>query len=152
MRKRTQAREHALQMLYQHELNPELLEKLFPHFWSHHPQVPEETRQYAEKIVRGTLEHLVKLDELIIKYAENWDLRRMAVIDRNILRYATYELLFCEDIPMKVSINEAVNVAKKFSQEDSGKFVNGILDKISHAEKKEVFGEDSPASRPQPSA
>ena len=69
------------------------------------------------------------------KATENWDLNRMAVIDRCILRFAAYELLYMDDIPPKVSINEAVNIAKKFSQEDSGKFVNGVLDKINHTEK-----------------
>ena len=155
MRKRTQAREHALQMLYQYELNPEPAAKVFQHFWSHHAQVADETRHFAERLVQGTIENLARIDEMIVKYAENWDLGRMAVIDRNILRFAVFEIVFCEDIPMKVTINEAVNVAKKFSQEDSGKFVNGILDKISHAEKKtapEAPHQRTPASGKQPPA
>ena len=73
---------------------------------------------------------LDEIDELIISYADNWDLNRMAVVDRNILRLAAYEMIHREDIPPIVSINEAVDIAKKFSTEDSGKFVNGILDKI----------------------
>ncbi|HTL47465.1 MAG TPA: transcription antitermination factor NusB [Verrucomicrobiae bacterium] len=135
MRKRTQAREYALQMLYQYELNPEPLDKLFVHFWDQNPDPSDETRLFAQSLVKGTVDNLEKINEVVAKYAENWDMNRMAVIDRSILRFATYELLFREDIPLKVSINEAVNIAKKFSQEDSGKFVNGILDKISHSEK-----------------
>jgi N utilization substance protein B len=134
MRKRTQAREYALQILYQNDLNPEPIEEEFQSFWEEHPDVPIEIRSFAELLVRGTLEHLGELDKVITRYAENWGLERMAKIDRSILRFATYELLFCPDIPPKVTINEAVNIAKKFSQEDSGKFVNGILDKINHTE------------------
>ena len=134
MRKRTQARELALQILYHQDLNPETLEDLLPSFWEDHPSPPE-VRDYSEKLVRGTLSHRAAVDELLTKYAEHWELHRMAVVDRNILRCATYELLFHEEeVPPKVVINEAVNIAKKFSQEESGKFVNGVLDKIAHAE------------------
>ncbi len=76
------------------------------------------------------LEHRPDLDQRIQEHAQNWDLRRMAVVDRNVLRLAIYEMLYREDIPPIVSINEAVDMAKKFSTQDSGKFVNGILDKI----------------------
>ncbi len=135
MRKRTQARESALQILYQHEMNPEPLEELIAAFWSQNQEIPEESRLFAESLVHGTLKHVVEIDPIIVKATENWDLARMAVVDRNILRFATYELLFRNDIPPKVAINEAVNLAKRFSQEESGKFVNGILDKIIHSEK-----------------
>jgi N utilization substance protein B len=76
------------------------------------------------------LENRAAIDKHIIKHAQNWDLHRMAVVDRNVLRLAIYEMLFRDDIPPVVSINEAVDVAKKFSTHDSGKFVNGILDKV----------------------
>ncbi len=76
------------------------------------------------------VEHRAQLDGRITHFAQNWDLKRMAVVDRNVLRLAIYEMLYREDIPPVVSINEAVDIAKKFSTEDSGKFVNGILDKI----------------------
>jgi len=82
------------------------------------------------------LEHLDEIDRKITQYAENWQMDRMAAVDRNILRFAVYELIFMDDIPPKVSINEAVNIAKKYSQEESGKFVNGVLDKIHHTEAK----------------
>jgi transcription antitermination factor NusB len=99
-----------------------------------------EIRQFSELLVRGTLEKRDEIDALLGKYADNWDLKRMAVIDRNILRFATFELIYMPDIPPKVAINEAVNIAKKYSQEKSGKFVNGVLDKINHSEARRPFG------------
>ena len=87
-------------------------------------------RLFAEPLIRGTLEHRDEADEHIRKHAQNWDLHRMAAVDRNILRLAIYEMLYRDDIPPVVSINEAVDIAKKFSTQDSGKFVNGILDKV----------------------
>lgn len=133
MRKRTQAREFALQILYHRDLNPEPTPGLLESFWESNPALPE-VREYADRLVQGTLSHLAEIDEILAKYAQHWEIHRMAVVDRNIMRFAIYELLFMEEIPPKVSINEAVNVAKKFSQEESGKFVNGILDKINHSE------------------
>ncbi len=137
MRKRTRAREFALQLLYQYEMNENDLPGLFARFWEENAEAESEVRDYAERLVQGTVENLKPLDETITRYAENWQLHRMAVIDRNILRFAAYELLYMpEEIPPKVAINEAVNIAKKFSQEEAGKFVNGILDKINHTERK----------------
>ena len=133
MRKRTQARESALQILYHRDINPEPVESLLQSFWESAPVLPE-VREYVERLVQGTLLHLDEIDETLAKYAEHWNLHRMAVVDRNIMRFAVYELLFVEEVPPKVVINEAVNIAKKFSQEESGKFVNGILDKINHTE------------------
>lgn len=139
MRKRTRAREFALQLLYQYEMNEEPLQEVIRRFWQENHESEEDVRNYAERLVTGTVEHLVVLDETIVRYAENWLLNRMAVIDRNILRFAAYELLYMADeIPPKVAINEAVNIAKKFSQEEAGKFVNGILDKINHTEPKQA--------------
>lgn len=137
IRKRTQARECALQILYQYEMNPGSLPSLLAEFWRQEEQVPvaQDVRDFAARIVSGTCEHQNDIDQVISRYADNWELHRMAIIDRNILRFATYELLYAADIPPKVTINEAVNLAKKFSQEESGKFVNGILDKINHTEK-----------------
>ncbi len=135
MRKRTRAREFALQILYQLEMNPGSREEIKNSFWNQNPEAAEEVRQFAGSLVEGTLTHQEEIDKIVTKATENWEIGRMAVIDRNILRFATYELLFVQDIPPKVTINEAVNLAKKFSQEDSGKFVNGVLDKINHTEK-----------------
>jgi len=136
MRKRTIAREFALQILYQQEINPDDLKQTLEGFWRQQISVAPEVREFAEKTVRGTLEKLAEIDQIIRKYADNWDLHRMAAVDRNVMRLAVYELIFRDDIPPKVAINEAVNLAKKFSQNDSGKFVNGVLDKISHTEKQ----------------
>ena len=84
----------------------------------------------TDALIRGVIENRPKLDAEIMKFAKNWDLHRMAVVDRNILRLAIYEMLHREDIPPVVSINEAVDIAKMFSTDDSGRFVNGILDKV----------------------
>jgi N utilization substance protein B len=136
IRKRTRARECVLQVLYQLEINPMPLADLLRDFWAAEEQgdLTPDIREFSEEIVRGTLEHLEEIDQIVDRYADNWTIKRMAVIDRNILRFSVYELLFVADIPPKVTINEAVNLAKKFSQEESGKFVNGILDKINHTE------------------
>jgi N utilization substance protein B len=151
---RREARERAVQFLFQYDLNrPENLDQALDHFWNSQraavlaeekadstwgekteppPLSAEEAslRLFADPLIRGALENQKALDEQIIKYAKNWELHRMAVVDRNILRLAIYEMLFRSDIPPVVSINEAVDIAKKFSTEDSGKFVNGILDKV----------------------
>lgn len=135
MRKRSTARECALQILYQYEMNPAELEDVIKDYWLQNPDFEEEVREFANRLVLGTAANLKEIDATIQKAADNWELERMAVVDRNIMRFAVYELLYCEDIPPKVTINEAVNIAKKFSQEESGKFVNGVLDKINHSEK-----------------
>ena len=151
---RREARERAVQFLFQYDLNPPVnLEEALNHFWDSQrnaalaedkgpstwgqktelpPPTAEEAaiRLFAEPLIRGTLQHRNAIDEQIKSHAKNWDLHRMAVVDRNVLRLAIYEMLHREDIPPVVSINEAVDIAKKFSPQDSGKFVNGILDKI----------------------
>ena len=133
MRKRTQARECALQILYQVDVTKLPVDQVLASYWELHP-APEEVAEFAERLVRGTQEQLERIDRAIERYAENWQLHRMAVVDRNILRFSVYELLFMDEIPPKVTINEAVNIAKKYSQDEAGKFVNGILDKINHTE------------------
>ena len=154
MGKRREARERAVQFLFQHDLNPpEDLEVGLATFWNSQrtaaieedkgpatwgekvdlppPSAEEaETRLFAEPLIRGVLEHRDAIDEQIKKHARNWEFHRIAAVDRNIMRLAIYEMLYRQDIPPIVSINEAVDIAKKFSTEDSGKFVNGILDKI----------------------
>jgi len=138
MRKRTQAREYVLQVLYQAEMREDKLDNICEAFWEFCEVKDPEIKKFSEKLICGTLAHCKAIDKVISKHAQNWALKRMASIDRNILRFATYELLYCDDIPPKVTINEAVNIAKKFSQQDSGKFVNGVLDKINHSEKANV--------------
>jgi transcription antitermination factor NusB len=89
-----------------------------------------EVREFAMELIGRTLENLERVDEVIMKVAENWDIERMAAIDRNVLRLGTAEILYAPDVPEKVTINEAIEIAKKFSTENSGRFVNGILDKV----------------------
>jgi transcription antitermination factor NusB len=94
-----------------------------------HP-VDVEVREFAEALVRGTKLHEAKIDELISQYAQHWELERMAVVDRNILREGIFEILWAGDVPPKVAINEALEVAKKFSTQESSRFINGILDRV----------------------
>jgi len=128
--KRRKAREVALQFLYQLDLRGEAdPAPSSEEFWSRHPVDPE-VRVFCEVLVRGTMLHRQKIDELITQYAEHWDLERMAVVDRNILRAGIFELLWTTDVPPKVAINEAIEVAKKFGTQESSRFINGILDRI----------------------
>ncbi len=130
MGKRRKARELALQFLYQLDLRGEVdPASSAEEFWSRHP-VDIEVREFADVLVRGTMLHRGKIDELIAQYAEHWDLERMAVVDRNILRAGIFELLWTTDVPPKVAINEAIEVAKKFGTQESSRFINGILDRI----------------------
>jgi len=104
------------------------------HFLSH-----GEADGFMKRLVLGVLEHFPQLDRLIEQYSENWRLDRINMIDRNILRIALFELLYCEEIPPKVTINEAIDLGKRFGSEDSGSFINGILDRIQNeAVKKPV--------------
>jgi transcription antitermination factor NusB len=145
MRKRTVAREASLKIFYQLDMRGEDLGVLISEYFEENKLDPE-IRQYTELLVRGAFQHRDEIESIIKKHAVNWDLNRMAVLDRLLLQSATFELLYLPDIPPKVVINEAVNIAKKYSQEKSGKFVNGILDKIHHEEKRRPFKADLNAS------
>jgi N utilization substance protein B len=89
-----------------------------------------EADDFSKRLVLGVLEHFAQLDRLIEQYSENWRIDRINMIDRTILRMALYELLYCEEIPPKVTINEAIDLGKRYGSEDSGSFINGILDRI----------------------
>jgi N utilization substance protein B len=128
--KRRHARELAVQFLYQRDLSADDPGEALRYFWQTQEEVPEATKQFAEELVRGVVAHQAVVDEKISKYTEHWELSRIATVDRNILRLAIFEMLFRDDIPPVVSINEAVEIAKKFSTRESGAFVNGILDRI----------------------
>ncbi len=129
MKKRTRARELALQFLYQLDLRgPELLPEAAQ--FLRNEESDKTSRDFALALVHGVAEHLEELDKEIRAVAQNWEITRMAVIDRNVLRIATFELLHCKDIPPKVAINEAIEIGKRFSTSNSGAFINGILDKI----------------------
>ena len=135
MRKRSKARELALKFLYQIDITKESFSQALEDFWQKH-RARKPVKEFTTQLIQGTLANLAQIDSLISKYAQNWQLKRMAVIDRNILRLGCFELLFLEDVPPKVSINEAVELAKKYGDVESSKFVNGILDKIHKAECK----------------
>jgi N utilization substance protein B len=128
--KRRKAREHALQILFQLDLRKEKPSAAaLKRFWTEF-QPDEEVKAFAEEIIKGTYKHLPEINGLIHQCAKNWSLERMAVVDRNVLRMAIYEILYRIDIPTSVSINEAIEIAKKFGTEESGAFVNGILDRV----------------------
>ena len=129
MRNRTKAREYALQMLYQVDVAHGPWQQMVEEFLVQ-ATVPEDVKAFARRLVEGTLTRLEEIDRLITSHADNWQMGRMAVVDRNILRMGTFELLYVEDVPPKVCLNEAVDLAKRFGDEESGKFVNGILDTI----------------------
>jgi N utilization substance protein B len=98
--------------------------------WREHLLTNREGEEFVERLVLGVREHLQEIDRLIEQYSKNWRLDRMTIIDRNILRMASYELLYCEEIPPKVTLNEAIDLGKRYGSEDSGSFINGILDRI----------------------
>ena len=138
----TSAREFAMQFLYQCEL-----EKLYyfseSHFtaFAQHQSVPTEQITMCRTITRGTLEDLHSIDEQIQTASTSWKLSRMPVVDRSVLRLATFELGLGIE-PMRVILNEAVELAKKYGTEDSGRFVNGLLDKIAHGKPRKHSSPD----------
>lgn len=130
--KRRRSREYALQILFQLELSGgELNEEMLREFWEGNEET-EDVKAFTRDIVRDTLENLDAIDDAIKKAAEHWSVERMAVIDRNILRAAAYEIFYRPDIPNTVVINEAIEIAKKYSTQESASFINGILDKLAH--------------------
>jgi transcription antitermination factor NusB len=149
MRKRTQAREIALQALYQHDLRRKHDKEAtatvddFEDFIAQQASDPE-VRGYARVILDGTLASLDDLDRKIAAVAQNWKLNRIAPVDRCILRIALHEIFESPDVPPKVAINEAIDLAKKFSTEGSGAFVNGILDRIYNDLLKATGGSEAP--------
>lgn len=126
---RRKARELSLQILFQINFSRQNLKEVLNIFWKENNVTPE-VSDYANKIVEGTLRNLKEIDSLIEGCSTNWKLSRMAAVDRNLLRGATFELVYLEDIPSSVTINEAVEIAKKFGTEESPSFINGVLDKI----------------------
>lgn len=129
MGSRRRSREMAVQVLYQVDMAQGDIEEGLRAFCQHF-EAPESIRDFAVDLANGAYKNRVEIDGLISRFSEHWRLERMPAVDRNILRLAVFELLYCQDIPSKVSINEAVDLGKKFGSEDSGSFINGILDKI----------------------
>jgi N utilization substance protein B len=130
MTRRSRGREVALQILYQLEQNPEVPHEEMRSFIQRRLLDDRRLCEFTEGLIAGVKEHQVQIDSIISKVAENWRLDRMAAIDRNILRLGAYEMLFCPEVPAKVAINEALELAKRYSTAQSSRFVNGILDRV----------------------
>lgn len=126
---RRRARECALQILFQVDLSEVEVEEALLRYWDSFGG-PAEAREFAEELVRGACSQDSEIDLMISEAATNWRIERMGRVDRNILRMAVYEMLACKDIPPRVTINEAVELAKRFGSEDTPRFVNGVLDAI----------------------
>lgn len=129
MSSRREAREFALQILYQMDLSKQDAKESLKNFWADKSFSPE-AKKFTEKLVKGTFAKQKDIDSLICRFSDHWKIERLNAIDKNILRFAIYELLYLKNIPPVVSINEAIEIAKKYSTADSGKFVNAVLDKI----------------------
>jgi transcription antitermination protein NusB len=129
MGSRRKAREAAVQVLYQIDLTGEDPERALELYFEH-LTATEDAREFAGELVRGCVVHRDVIDAKIRDVSRHWRLERMARVDRNILRLSTFELLFLPDVPRKVTLNEAVELAKRFGDEDSPAFVNGVLDRI----------------------
>ncbi|MBW1645725.1 MAG: transcription antitermination factor NusB [Deltaproteobacteria bacterium] len=127
---RRQAREMALQMLYMLDIvGEEDLRAQLHLFWENYGKLAG-SRPFAMELTQGVRQHLEEIDQAISRSSHNWKLNRMSYVDRNLLRLAVYELLYRPDIPPKVSINEAIEISKRFGDRDSGAFINGILDQV----------------------
>jgi len=126
---RRKSREIAIQILYQFEMNRTDLDEGLKLFWAEHPN-SKEVSGFAEYLVRGVDDNKDEIDSIIVNAASNWSLKRISPVDRGILREAIFEFIFCAEIPYKVTLNEAIEMGKKFSSEKSGSFINGILDSV----------------------
>lgn len=134
---RRHGRECALQILYQMDMQSLLTSvdeasrlKAIADFWDSFDKVGPDDRRFATRLVNGVIQALEDLDKAIEGVSHRWKMGRMAQVDRNLLRMAAYEILYCPDIPKSATINEAIEVAKRFSGQDSFAFINGILDKL----------------------
>ena len=129
MSKRRKSREHTLKILYRRDITKEDINEIIKSYWKEN-NINSSITEFSEQLAKGTADNLEKIDDYIKKVSEHWTIDRMGVIDRNLLRMAVQELLFMEDIPLNVTIDEAIEIAKKFGTNDSANFVNGVLDKI----------------------
>ena len=130
MRKRTRARELALQMLYQLDARGDDAWDLMDPMLQREEPGDDDVHEFARELIRGTMENRDEIDALLSDAAQNWKLHRMAIVDRNILRMAVFEMKNLDAVPAKVTINEAIELGKRFSTKQSGSFINGILDRI----------------------
>lgn len=138
---RRETREWIIQFLFQLDFNPEPIDIALQDFWEE--KTPNEREKtYAEEIIKGVVQRKEELDAKLSEYATRWNSDRMGAVDRTVMRVALFEMLYRDDVPPVVSINEAVHFAKDFSSFQSGRFVNGVLDRI----RKEI---DRPARTTQ---
>ena len=152
MTRRTRSREIALQVLYQTEQNTGLPDVEIHRFVERRLLADKKLVAFADALINGVQAHKARIDTLISEVAENWRLDRMAAIDRNILRLGAFELLYCPDVPPKVAINEALELAKRYSTAQSSRFVNGILDRLQAAAKAAAESSVEAAPPPIPEA
>ncbi len=142
MRRRRKARELAVKILYQSDITKEDPIEIFGPFWAY-KSYPEDIRLFAERLVTGTVENIETIDSLIKGCSEHWHLDRIGIVERNILRIAVNEFLSMDDIPTSVTIDEAIEIARKFGTDYSAAFVNGVLDKIrKEIEKENLIDKD----------
>jgi N utilization substance protein B len=126
---RRRSRENALKMLYAREVGKHPVDEVIATFWELFED-PDDSREFADQLVRGTVAHLEEIDRAIGEVSIHWKISRMAHVDRNILRMAAFELLHVDEVPKRVTLNEAIEIAKRYGAEDSWAFINGILDKL----------------------
>jgi len=137
---RRKSRELAIQLLYQVEMNKSDADHSLEMFWEHSNH-PDSVKKFSTHLIKGVLKHIEEIDDRIVKTSKNWSLSRITPVDRSFLREAIFEMFYCPDIPYKVTLNEAIELGKKFGTEKSGSFINGVLDNVvdQHAElKKQV--------------
>lgn len=135
MRSRRKAREYALQMLFQWDITRDTIDQIVTNFFENYDEPPAVV-DFARLLVSRTVEHIEEIDSFIERHAEHWRLDRMAIVDRNLLRLATQEFIYDKETPKNVVINEAIEIARRFSSQESPQFINGVLDSI----KKELEG------------
>ncbi len=129
MGKRRKSRECALQVLYQIDVTHQNPLRALQE-WKEHFDPERGEDEFAKQIILGVIDHLQEIDRMIQTQSEHWQLDRISIVDRNILRMAIFELLYCQDIPSKVTLNEAIDLGKRYGSQESGSFINGILDGI----------------------
>jgi N utilization substance protein B len=129
MGNRRKSRELAMQALFYMDMHQHFSKEMLVNF-SNNFNPSKKLSPFFSKLVEGVLDFGSEIDSILIRFSNNWKMNRMSCVDRNIMRIAVYEILYCEDIPPKVSINEAIDIGKKFGAEDSGAFINGILDSV----------------------
>ena len=143
---RRQARELAMQALFYMDMRKDASEEMLEYFCSCFCPSKKST-PFFTKLVNGVLGTKDQIDALVERFSQNWNISRMSCVDRNVMRIAVYEMLYCDDIPPKVSINEAVDIGKKFGTQESGAFINGIMDSIRGALVKEGVLKGKDAAR-----